>query len=892
MWSTIVGAKVLLALVAGAVTAARARWIDRPRRALPAGRPLRARPAHPPLPRPDGSGPSLAARSASSSFLTFRIGAAATGQWQSWLLFRHGPDLDQRVPELGGDLGYYLFDLPFLTTVSSWIRQLLLLTLILTAFSYAVSGGLRLPIGGRRSARPALAHLGLIAAALAAAQALDYVFVRRPALATSTRAARSSAPATPSSTSASRRRGCSPWSPSSPGSSSSTAPARGRWRPALIALAVWAVLQLVLGVAAPWLVQRYIVAPAEAARELPYLDPQPRRDPRRVPARHRRPGRGRRSPTASAATPPPPLRSPATCPASRCSTPSSSPARCRCSPGTTATRITDVDLDRYQIEGETRPVFVAPRNASRNDLPETGLGAAAPRLHPRRRRRHRPADVPDPDGRPDVDALATTLVPERPELYFGENLAGWYAIVGTKRVEQGGATFDADTGIPLSSLWRRAVLALSTGEIEPLFSAELTSDSQLLYRRDVVERLQALAPFLTFGNDPYPVVLDDRVVWVLDGYTTSSSYPYSQYVGLGGVPVVSSDRVNYLHGSVKATVDAYDGTVHLYRTAGAGADDPVLDAWDEIFPGLLEPISAMPAELAEHQRYPAALIQAQTALLGKYHVADAETLFSGTARWTPVGRGEHGRRQVRLRAGAGGLDVPSRASTLSLGGHWVATLPFSPGTAPSSSTARDELAAHGDRRPRRSGADAPARRRARSRGDDRHAVGGAERDRRRPRAGPAVHPAQRQRLDGAVRTDDACARRRRAGVGALDHRHRRPRTRRCPGSTACRGVRRARRPRRHRAGGARRGGRPGVRRLTAPAPTADVRDVLVDDLVDRAVGAQHTLLDPERPVALPADLPQPVADEHQRAGPVEQLADPLRRLLAEPPVARPPAPRR
>ena len=90
------------------------------------------------------------------AFLTIRIGAAAIGQWQAWLLFRNGPHVGQRVPEIGGDLGYYLFDLPFLTTVSSWIRQLLLLTLLLTAFCYAVSGGLRLPIGGRTSSRRTL----------------------------------------------------------------------------------------------------------------------------------------------------------------------------------------------------------------------------------------------------------------------------------------------------------------------------------------------------------------------------------------------------------------------------------------------------------------------------------------------------------------------------------------------------------------------------------------------------------------------------------------------------------------------------------------------------------------------------------------------------------------
>jgi uncharacterized membrane protein (UPF0182 family) len=258
--------------------------------------------------------------------------------------------------------------------------------------------------------------------------------------------------------------------------------------------------------------------------------------------------------------------------------------------------------------------------------------------------------------------------------------------VGTNRVEQGGATFDADTGIPLSSLWRRAVLSLSTGDIEPLLSAELTSDSQLLYRRDTVERLQALAPFLTFSNDPYPVVLDDRVVWVVEGYTTSSSFPYSQYTGFRGA------SVNYVHGSVKATVDAYDGTVHLYRTSGAGADDPVLEAWDRIFPGLLEPLSALPGELAQHLRYPAELIDVQTGLLGRYHVADAETLFSGTARWSPSAAASTGVGQ----AGTGPAPAVSLFMPISdpvVGGHWAATVPFSAGTAPGASSARDQLAA-------------------------------------------------------------------------------------------------------------------------------------------------------------------------------------------------------
>ena len=152
-----------------------------------------------------------------------------------------------------------------------------------------------------------------------------------------------------------------------------------------------------------------------------------------------------------------------------------------------------------------------------------------------------------------------------PQLYFGENLEDWYAIVGTRRAEQGGTAFDGDTGIALDSTWRRAILALGSGDFEPFFSAELTSESQLLYRRDVTERLAAIAPFLTFDADPYPVVTASGVTWVVDGYTTSSTYPYC-----GVRRRCTEDDVNYAHAAVKATVDAYDGTTHLYRTEIGG----------------------------------------------------------------------------------------------------------------------------------------------------------------------------------------------------------------------------------------------------------------------------------------------------------------------------------
>ena len=515
-----------------------------------------------------------------------------------------------------------------------------------------------------------------------AAQALDYVFVRRPALAVN----RHDSFVGPGYTEL--RVGVpSTWILAvvaiAVGFILVWSVRTDRWRLPIIAVGGWAVLHVLLVIVAPALTDRFLVAPAEAARQLPYL------------AHHldaTRDAFGLDSVEQSDLT----IQDGVEAGFDLAGEESLDrvplfditrlPSSLQVLQGRTATRITDVDLDRYEIDGILRPVMVAARSASRNDLPESGWaqehlvythgnGVVAV-----------PADEPDADGRPDVDELAETLVPAQPALYFGEGVRGWYAIVGTKRAEQGDVSFDADTGIDMSSAFRRSVLALSTGEIEPLFSAELTSDSQLLYRRDVRERLAALAPFATFGYDPYPVITSDGIVWVVDGYTTSSTYPYSQFVDFDG------GQVNYLHASLKATVDAYDGTVHLYRTEVGGADDPILDAWEEIFPDLLEPIADMPPELRAHLLYPPELLTIQTNLLGRYHVDDAETLFNGTERWAPAA----------AAAPTTGAPSPGAASPVAMfmppGGltdddNWSSVLPYSPGAGSGSSSARDQLAA-------------------------------------------------------------------------------------------------------------------------------------------------------------------------------------------------------
>jgi uncharacterized membrane protein (UPF0182 family) len=632
-----------------------------------------------------------------SVFLTLRIAQAAMGRWQPWLLFVHGENLGLRAPDVGWDVGYHLFRLPLLKVVSGWLRQLVLAAAGFALVGHLANGALKMPRPGRKSAPRALGHLALLAAAFAAFQALDYIFVLRPGNATNQFGAFDGPGyvqvnvVLPSLlVLATVALACSAlmlW-----------AIRTRRWRAPLIAFGVWGVLQLVLIGALPAVVQRVVVKPAEAERQLPYIAHNLEATRTAfgldsVQQVTQRFADGIDAPPAAAQT------------ADLDRIPLFG-ENLLVSPlqvlqGTTGTRISDVDLDRYEIDGRLRSVLIAARDANAADIPERGWvqlhlvythgdGIVAV-----------PADTTAPDGRPDVDALASVLAPERPELYFGEGLSGWYAIVGTKRTELGGRSFDADTGIALSSRLRRLVFSVAIGELEPYVSTELTPNSQLLYRRDIKERLKALAPFLAFDGNAYPVVADGRVTWVIDGYTTSNSYPYSQYaryLNLPGSSGLSSQSFNYVHASVKATVDAYDGTVHLYRTKVGGANDPVLDAWTKIFPGLVEPIADMPQSIRNHLLYPQDLLAVQTAMLGRYHVSDPETLFNGTDSWAisasagdGVARGGSNQNPAPLSpAPAVSLFMPG---TGDLGGHWVAIRPYGPGSATNPTSTRDELAA-------------------------------------------------------------------------------------------------------------------------------------------------------------------------------------------------------
>jgi uncharacterized membrane protein (UPF0182 family) len=564
-------------------------------------------------------------------FLTWHIGHAAAGQWQSWLLFRHGDDLGVTVPEVGGDVGFYLFRFPLLAVVSSFVRQLLLVTIVVAAFGHLASGALRLPRGEIKSSPVAITHLSLLVVAFLAAQAVHEFVVARAATAldrvgafdgpgyTQMRVERPALVVTALLTIAT-------------GFAMVTALRTGRWR-AAVAVGIVAVAAHVVGVVvAPYVVERFVVAPAEAERQLWSIE-------------HNLDATRAAYDLADVEPIPVELRD-GVPPEEADAIATSSSARIplfgtdqlatalQVQLGTAGTRIGDVDVEPYEVDGVVRPVYTAARAASRPDVPERGWvqehlvythGDGVVAIA---------ADTVDDDGRPDVRSLPGLEAGLDADLYYGEGVDGWYAIVGTARKEFDGNRYDGP-GVALGSPLRRLALSLVTGDVEPLISGELGSDSMLLYRRSVRERLGAIAPFLTLDSDPYVVLDGDRAVWIVDAYTTSSTYPYAQYLPVrqpAKSPLARGEQ-NSVRASVKATVDAEDGTVHLYRTDGG--DDPILSAWAEVFPRLFEDAADLPASLASHLRYPGDLFALQTAMLGRYHVDDAEALFNGAQRWTP-----------------------------------------------------------------------------------------------------------------------------------------------------------------------------------------------------------------------------------------------------------------
>jgi hypothetical protein len=229
----------------------------------------------------------------------------------------------------------------------------------------------------------------------------------------------------------------------------------------------------------------------------------------------------------------------------------------------------------------------------------------------------------------------------RPEIYFGE-LANDYVLVRTRSLEldyPAGdqnvyTTYQGRGGIPLTSFWRKLLFALRFGEMKILLSHDLTPESRILMHRSVTERVRRVAPFFRYDRDPYLVVTEDgRLVWIVDAYTTTDRYPYSDPVREVG---------NYIRNSVKVTVDAYHGTVTFYL---AEPEDPLVQVYARGLPGLLRPLHEMPADLRQHLRYPEDLFTIQARKYAVYHMEDPQVFYNKEDMWAIPRRSVEGRER-------------------------------------------------------------------------------------------------------------------------------------------------------------------------------------------------------------------------------------------------------
>lgn len=576
-------------------------------------------------------------------------GAGVSDQWNEWILFTHGEDFGTVDPLFNRDIGFYLFKLPFLSFVVSWAFAAFVIIFIVTAVAHYLNGGIRLQTAGERVTPLVKAHLSVLLAVLALVKAADY-YLARFELTVSGRGTVDGATSTDVNAQLPaynllilislfavvlllvniRRRG---------------------WTLPVLAVGLWALVNVLASNAYPAFVQQFQVEPAESSKEEEFIS-------RNIEAT--RAGFGLDDIEVRPLNP---------------STSLNSTQIDEYRDSLHNVRILDpfivqdtferlqaerefyqfnsrLDIDRYTIDGETTPVVIGARELDPVDgdgwensrvtfTHGYGLAIAA-------------ANETDTAGEPrftvggvpievDEDRLEVNI--DQPRLYYGE-LPDGYAIVGAAKDEtdfvvtggsgtDGTVTFryDGAGGVGIGSFIRQAAFALRFNEVEPLISDLVTSESKVIFRRTVAERVRAVAPFLELDSDAYPVVLDGRVVYVLDGYTTSSRYPYSQGADVRDLTSGSDLRrgFNYVRNSVKAVVDAYDGSIELYVMPG---DDPIINAYRSAFSGLFSDFDDMPAELKEHLRYPQDLFRVQTNMWSTYHVDAANTFYARSQAWS------------------------------------------------------------------------------------------------------------------------------------------------------------------------------------------------------------------------------------------------------------------
>jgi uncharacterized protein len=621
-------------------------------------------------------------------------GLSSSAAWQTYLLWRNARPFGVAAPEpFGQDVSYFVFSIPFQRAVLGWGFGVLIVSMFFAGAAHLLNGSIQPEQNRIHIATVVKVHLsvllGLIALLKAWAYRLDQhelvysprgtvvgasytdVHAQIPALRLLMVIAVVAAVILFANAVMGRFRG---------------------WLLPGAALGLWAFSSILLGAIVPAAVQRFTVTPNESERERPYIQ-------RNIEATRSAFGLDRiqlqEFPAREALTEEVIEANRPTIDNIRLWDPRVlEPTFRRLQAIRTYYEFQDVDIDRYMIDGQLTQVMLSAREVDPTQLAPGaqnwvnqrliythGFGMVAV-----------PAKSVTPEGLPEF--LARDVPPrappeleiEVPGLYYGERPHG-YAIVNTRQEElhypagEGESDvvtthYDGEGGVRLTNLMRRAAFALRFSDTDLLISGFIHGDSRVMFHRNITERARAAAPFLHYDGDPYLVVIDGRLQWIIDAYTTTDRYPYSERMNLAQVGPHLGGAANYMRNSVKVVVDAYDGTMNFYIVE---PDDALATTYQAAFPDLFTPLEEMPEGLRAHLRYPEDFFKTQAMMYRDYHILDARRLYEREDIWDiPVDPARStAQRRVAMDPYYVVMKLPGEAEE-----EFVLMLPFTPRDRP------------------------------------------------------------------------------------------------------------------------------------------------------------------------------------------------------------------
>jgi len=577
--------------------------------------------------------------------------------WREWMLFKNSTDFGVKDPQFGLDISFFAFRLPMWQAIIGWAISTLVLATLASAFIHYMYGGIRTQVQTDRTTVAARVQISVLLGLIVLLKAVAYWFDR---YALALKESRLITGLTYTDVNATL-----------PAKAILSAIAvvcavlffaniiRRSWLLPAAGTALLVVSSVLIAGIYPGAIQQFQVKPSESSKEAPYIQ----RNIDATRAAYDLNGVVMQDYNATLSTSAGQLaKDAATIANIRLMDPNVLSATFRqlqqIKPYYTFPE--SLDVDRYTVNGVSRDAVVSVRelnidgNPSRNWINDHlvythGFGFVAAY-----------GNQVDADGKPNF--LVGDLPPTKglgtfqPRVYFGENVPD-YSIIGGKKsnapVEfdypddtsangQKNYTYTGQGGVPIGSTINKLLFAIKYGEQRILLSNLINADSKILYNRSPRERVAKVAPWLTLDGDPYPAIVDGKITWIIDGYTTSAGYPYSRSTSLAtatndaltansaSITAQSNRAVNYIRNSVKATVDAYDGSVTLYQW---DTKDPVLQTWMKAFPNTVKPKSSISKGLLEHIRFPEDMFRVQRDILSSYHVKSSAAFYGGQDFW-------------------------------------------------------------------------------------------------------------------------------------------------------------------------------------------------------------------------------------------------------------------